>query len=351
MLHELLAANRDEIVRRCERKLRQRHPDREPEELLDTIPAFLDELIKAERRMAGLPESTPLPDESEHARLHGKQRFHRGYAISELPHDFGTISDSIGELAMEKNVNLDPQSYKLLNQCIDRAIAESINEYFVLSRESEAHGVATWIGSLGHELRNAVSSAMMAFTALDAGHVGIKSRTARILERSLHRIESLVSRTLAAMQLKSGTPLHREPVNVRELVDEIIETVVRDNDVTITVEVDPSILVTADVRLLESAVSNLVQNAIKFTRPHGQVIVRAMAADEGVQVDIEDECGGFGGQDTEALFEAFVQGEHKTGGIGLGLAITRQAIEAHGGRVVVRDLAPKGCRFSVWLPH
>jgi signal transduction histidine kinase len=351
MLHELLTANRDEIVLRCERKLRRRHPDREPAELLDTIPEFLDELIKAERRMAGWPEDTPLPEDSEQARLHGKQRFHRGYAISELPYDFGTISDAIGELAVEKNVQLDPQSYKLLNQCMDKAIAQSITEYFVLSRESEAHGMATWIGSLGHELRNAVSSALMAYNAVAGGQVGIHSRTARILERSLHRIESLVSRTLAAMQLKSGTPLHREPINVRELVEEIIETVVRDNEVTIVVDIDASLHVAADLRLLESAVSNLVQNAIKFTRRHGQVVVRAEPTHEGVQIDVEDECGGFSGQDTEALFDAFVQGEHRLGGVGLGLAITRQAIEAHGGRVTVTDRAPKGCRFSVWLPR
>jgi signal transduction histidine kinase len=70
-----------------------------------------------------------------------------------------------------------------------------------------------------------------------------------------------------------------------------------------------------------------------------------------VQIDVEDECGGYGGRDTEALFEAFVQDEHKTGGVGLGLAITRQAIEAHGGQVWVRDLAPRGCRFSVSLPR
>jgi signal transduction histidine kinase len=351
MLHELLTENRDEIVLRCERKLRQRHPDREPEELLDTIPEFLDELIKAELRIAGLPATTPLPDDSEHARAHGQQRFQRGYAISELPHDFGMISDTIGELAIEKNVHLDAPSYKLLNQCIDKAIAESINEYFTLSRQSEAQGVATWIGSLGHELRNAVSSALMAYTALDAGHVGIRSRTALILERSLHRIEALVGRTLAAMQLKSGTPLQREPIHLRELVEDITETLARENDVKVLVEIDPTLLVLADMRLLESALSNLVQNAIKFTRRPGEVHVTARPVDGAVQIDIEDECGGFGGGDTAHLFEAFVQGEQKSGGVGLGLAITRQAIEAHGGLVTVHDLAPKGCRFSVWLPH
>jgi signal transduction histidine kinase len=153
------------------------------------------------------------------------------------------------------------------------------------------------------------------------------------------------------MQLKSGTPLHREPLNMRELVDEIIETVVHENDVAIRVEVDPQLFVLADMRLLESALSNLVQNAIKFTHDHGEVWIAATETPAGIEVHVEDECGGFGGEDTKPLFDAFVQGDQKSGGVGLGLAITRQAIEAHGGSVTVRDLTPKGCRFSVWLPR
>ncbi|HEY5948406.1 MAG TPA: HAMP domain-containing sensor histidine kinase [Kofleriaceae bacterium] len=351
MLHELLSENREEIVWRCERKLRERHPDRPRDELLDTIPAFLDELIKAERRIAGLPETTDLPYQSEHARAHGQQRFHRGYAISELPHDFGTISDAIGELAIENDLHLDAPSYKLLNECIDNAISQSITEYFMLSRASEAQGVATWIGSLGHELRNSVSTALMAYAALDGGHVGIHSRTAKVLERSLHRIESLVSRTLAAMQLKSGTPLQREPVNLRELVEDIIETLVLEHHVSIEVDVDPTLILFVDMRLLESALSNLVQNAVKFTHELGVVYVRARQTNEAVAIEVEDECGGLGNQDPEVLFEAFVQGDRRTGGVGLGLAITRQAIEAHGGQVQLTDLSPKGCRFTVWLPR
>jgi signal transduction histidine kinase len=351
MLHELLSQKRDEIVLRCERKLRERHPDRPPDELLDTIPEFLDELIKAERRMVGLHEETTLPNDSELARAHGQQRFYAGYEIDEIVLDFGTISEAIGELAIESNVNLDAPSYKLLNECIDKALAQSITEYFMLSRASQEQGVATWIGSLGHELRNAVASALMAYAALDAGHVSIHSRTAKVLERSLHRIESLVSRTLAAMQLKSGMPLSREPVYLYTLVDDIVETVVRETEVTLHVDVDPTILVFVDLRLLESALSNLIQNAIKYSRHNGHVYVRAATVEDGITIDVEDECGGFGGQNPEVLFEAFVQGHHKSRGVGLGLAITRQAIEAHGGRVTVHDLTPKGCKFSVWLPR
>jgi hypothetical protein len=319
--------------------------------LLDTIPAFLDELIEAERSSNGILETTQLPAASQHARNHGKQRFHRGYAISELPLDFAAISDAIGELASEHDLRLDARSYKLLSECMDTAISHSIDEYFTLSRAEEEGRIATWVGSLGHELRNAVSSALMAYTAIEAGHVPVQSRTGHILGRSLRRIEALVSRTLAAMQLKSGAPLQRDTVNVRDLALDVIETIVRDHDVAIRVDIDPALVLLADTRLLESALSNLVQNAVKFTHDHGTVRVRGSYADDGIVLEVEDECGGLGGVDTEALFGAFVQGDKRKSGVGLGLAITRQAIEAHGGHVGVRDLPAKGCVFSAWLPR
>jgi len=351
MLHELLSQNRDEIVARCERKFRERYPDRPRDELLDSIPQFLDELINAERRLAGLPEITMLAEPSDYSRAHGQRRFRAGVPIAELPLDFGTISDVIGELAVEQDILLDARSYKLLNECIDKAIAQAISEYFTLSRESDEQGVAAWIGSLGHELRNAVASALMAHVAIKEGHVGMHSRTARVLERSLHRIESLVSHTLAAVQLKAGMPLHRSQVNLRELLDDIADGLVREQDVLLHVDVDPAIEVPADVRLLESALSNLVQNAVKFTHAHGHIHVRAGQSTDGVVIEIEDECGGLRNKNPDELFDAFVQGDHKRVGVGLGLAITRQAIEAHGGHVTVRDHTPVGCVFTVWLPH
>lgn len=349
MLHELLSRSRDEIIVRCEEKLRARHPDRPPDELLDTIPQFIDELIKAERREAGWPEDTPLPAEAPFAREHGEQRFRRGYPPSCLPLDYGTISETIGELAIENNLQLDARSYKLLNACIDKAIAHSITQYFTLSRESDDMEIAEWVGSLGHELRNAVATALMAYEALRSGQVGIASRTSHVLERALRRVEMLVGQTLAAAHLRSGLEVKRFPTRLRDLVDDIVESAVVERAVKIGVDVEPGLEIEADAHLLESALSNLVQNAIKYTRPGGRVQVRATGDTSGVTIEVTDECGGLG-DNTERLFSAFVRGA--TGkGVGLGLSITRQSIEAHGGHVTVSDRAPVGCAFRVWLPR
>ncbi|HUS29288.1 MAG TPA: HAMP domain-containing sensor histidine kinase [Kofleriaceae bacterium] len=351
MLHELLTRFRDEIMIRCERKLRARHPQRPAEEVVDTIPLFIDELIKAERREGGFAEDTPLPVHVPHAKEHGAQRYHNGFDISEIAMDFGSISDTIGEIAIEQDFYLDPRSYKLLNECIDKAIAESLEQYFALDRASHEEGVAVWIGSLGHELRNALGSALMAYNVLKAGTVGTASRTARVLERSLQRLHVLITETLATVQLRGGKQLFRQKLYLHELLDDIIQAIPNDRRVSIHNLVEQALYIEADATLLESALSNLILNAVKFTRPGGHVDVRAVAMQGATLLEIEDECGGLGTGNPDELFTPFFQTNPGRGGVGLGLAITREAVAAHGGDITVRDLAPKGCVFVVRLPQ
>ncbi|HEX7623420.1 MAG TPA: ATP-binding protein, partial [Anaeromyxobacteraceae bacterium] len=103
--------------------------------------------------------------------------------------------------------------------------------------------------------------------------------------------------------------------------------------------------------LLASAFFNLLQNAFKYSVPHGHVAVRTVCGDERVTIEIEDECGGLPDQDTEALFSPF--GERRgrdRSGLGLGLSISRKAVKAFGGDLRVRNLPGKGCIFTIELP-
>jgi hypothetical protein len=196
MLHEFLTEHRDEIVKRCEEHYRRRNPDWSREELLWTIPNFIDEIIKAERREAGLPEESTLPGDTEEARRLGEQRFRRGTRIRDVAMDYGTISTVIGELAIEHGYELDPRSYKLLNQCIDSGIAQAITTYFELSvkRGEEEH--AEWLGYLAHELRNSLSSAMIAYGFIRTGHVGQRARRrASWTDRSINSRPSCLRRS------------------------------------------------------------------------------------------------------------------------------------------------------------
>ncbi len=349
MLHEFLSLYRNDIVGRCEAHYQLRNPSRPRDELLNTIPEFVDEIIKAERREAGIPERSSLPGDTEEARKLGEHRFRRGFKICDVVSDYGTICQVIGEIAIEHAVELDGRSYKLLNECIDSGLSQAITTYYELAVARGQQEFAEWFGFLAHELRNSLATAVLAYSFLRSGEVALESKTARILERSFNQLEALVSQTLATVQLKSGVPPSTEQIALLELVEDIKTTTLAERDIAVIIKIDPGLRVEADPRLLGSALTNLLQNAMKFTRAEGRIEVRGHREHARVRIEVEDECGGLVGP-PEALFEPFVQRASKRRGVGLGLTITRNAIEAHGGTLTVRDLPGKGCIFTILLP-
>jgi signal transduction histidine kinase len=351
MLHDLLSRHRDDIVARCERYYRERNPERTREELLDTLPAFIDKIIEVERRVAGLSDGSHGAERPDDAGAHGERRFKSGFRIRDVVMDYGTISRVVGEIAEEQGIELDPPSYRMLNACLDAAIAQAITHFYDLSVERSEHEVAEWLGSLAHELRNAVSSALLAFDTIRTDQLAsaTNGKSARVLERSLNRLEVLVSQTLAAVHLKSGAAPAREPVDLHQLIDEVIDGARREREIELCAAVERDLTVIGDAGLLGSALTNLVQNAVKFTANGGRVLVRGRRDSGGVAIEVEDRCGGLD-VPGESLFTPFVQRDKKRRGVGLGLSITRRAIEAHRGAITVTNLPGTGCVFAIWLP-
>ena len=107
----------------------------------------------------------------------------------------------------------------------------------------------------------------------------------------------------------------------------------------------------ADPQLLASAVTNLLNNAFKYTAPGGRVLLRATTKDDAhLLIDIEDECGGIPESEGDP-FQSFGKrrGRDRTG-LGLGLSIARKAVRAHGGDIHIRNLPGRGCVFTIDLP-
>jgi signal transduction histidine kinase len=96
---------------------------------------------------------------------------------------------------------------------------------------------------------------------------------------------------------------------------------------------------------------NLLQNAFKFTRAGGRVSLTTSATHEHVRFAVEDECGGLPAGEADDLFQPYVQGGPDRRGTGLGLTISRRAVEAHGGTLAARNLPELGCIFTIELPR
>jgi len=124
----------------------------------------------------------------------------------------------------------------------------------------------------------------------------------------------------------------------------------KSNEVHLNFTVDPSIQLTADRHMVFSALSNLVNNAVKFTKEHGNVTVRGKESGGRVLIEVEDECGGLPEGKSEELFKSFVQkGADKTG-MGLGLSLSRRAVELNQGTLTAHNIIQKGCVFTIDLP-
>jgi len=193
---------------------------------------------------------------------------------------------------------------------------------------------------------------LLSFAVLKGGAVAVNGSTATVLGRSLMSLRGLIDSTISEVRLAAPVKA-RERTVLRDFLTDVIASaslLAEHHGATLAMEpVDSALAIDADPELLASALMNLLQNAFKFSRPSGHVVVRARAADLRVTIEVEDECGGI--IENDNIFRAFSDRHAKDrSGLGLGLSIARHAVQAHGGDIQVRNLPGKGCVFGVDLP-
>lgn len=353
MLHDFIVRHRQELIERTRAKVALRAAPRPTDdELANGVPLFLTQLGDILRQEAAQfqPSGGPM---GRSAMLHGSDLLKRGFTIAQVVHDYGDVCQAVTELAMDLQVPIGNEDFHTLNRCLDNAIASAVTEY---ARQRDVDAAGSDVrrqGFFAHEIRNHLNTATLAFQAVKSGRVGVTGSTIEVLERSLRRLRELVDRSVSEVRLASGTH-HRERIRVADFIEEMEIDACMDathRGIRFTAEHgDPKLLVDVDRHLFASAISNLLQNAFKFTRPSSQVWLRTNSTADHVTIQIEDQCGGLPPGVAEGMFRPFEQGGADRAGLGLGLAISRQAIEADGGTISVRDIPGKGCVFIVEMP-
>jgi signal transduction histidine kinase len=353
MLHDFLADNREEILGRSRAKLAARQaPTATDSERDNGLPLFLDELVEILR---GKKESNGPSDgvASDSAARHGANLLELGLPVGQVVQDYGSICQSVTELANDRDVAITTQEFRTLNGCLDEATARAVTEFEKQrDRTASSPGVAH-LGFLAHEMRNLLNTSMLTFDALKRGAVGVNGSTGVMHGRSLRRMRDLIDRTLAEVRLGADIQ-SSERVRIAELIEDIGIGAAMDAgeyDKRLTIDVGPpDVAVHADPQILTSVIANLVQNAFKFTHPGGQIIVRAHTKGDRALIDVQDECGGLPQGNVEDLFLPFEQRSGNRSGLGLGLSISLRGVKASGGEIHVRDLPGSGCVFTVDLP-
>ena len=372
MLHEFLTEHRQELITRCREKVALRvAPGAREAELDYGIGYFLDQLIKTleleqtedsqSRRVSGSAGGRGLEvsEIGEAASKHGRELLKHGFTIDQVVHDYGDLCQSVTDLAVELKMPFETNEFRTLNRCLDNAIADAVMEFTYLRdldvAEKQADAVNERLGYFGHELRNLLNSACLALTVIKSGDVGLNGATGGVLDRSLMGLRTLIDRSLADVRITAGLPIPSQLFSLADFIADVKHTTVLDAEVKgcnlDVAPVDPQLALNADRHLISSAVTNLLQNAFKFTHARSCVRLNAYASSDRIRIDVEDQCGGLPAGGVEKMFLPFTRGGSDVSGLGLGLALSRRSVELFGGTLSAQDLPTIGCIFTVNLPR
>jgi two-component system phosphate regulon sensor histidine kinase PhoR len=145
--------------------------------------------------------------------------------------------------------------------------------------------------------------------------------------------------------------------DVREVIQAAVvacQTLAKERQVGVRIDAPSSAIAEINPPLLEQAVTNLLDNALKYSGADSEVVIRAASSPEGVTIAVSDRGVGIEAEHLPRLFERFYRVDkarsRKVGGTGLGLAIVKHIVSAHRGRVTVESEPGQGSTFTIHLP-
>jgi two-component system phosphate regulon sensor histidine kinase PhoR len=217
-----------------------------------------------------------------------------------------------------------------------------------------------FVANVSHELQTPLTTLAGYGEAL-VGSVDDRDRVgeiAEVIRRQAARMSALVRDLLHLSRLESqGFAPARERVEIDALVREVAEAWVdraTDKGLSLGTRVPPGLSIRADRGLLHQALTNLVENAVRYVPAGGEVRIEARQVETGVELVVADSGEGIPREDQSRIFERFYRvekGRARTGGgTGLGLAIVKHVAEVHGGRVELESAPGRGTSFRILLP-
>jgi signal transduction histidine kinase len=214
------------------------------------------------------------------------------------------------------------------------------------------------IAAVSHDLRTPITALRLLADAIDDGVVDADTRREYAARMGTHvrALGALIDDLFELTRLESGDlSWSMERVRVDALLQEAVEAMrpaAEADGVTVTAELGASIAAArANPEKLQRVLFNLIQNAIRHTPPDGSVTVRAESVGDGVEIEVADTGAGIATEHRARVFEPFYRadGARSDAGAGLGLAVSRAIVEAHGGTIWLEEAAV-GARVRFRLP-
>jgi two-component system phosphate regulon sensor histidine kinase PhoR len=219
-----------------------------------------------------------------------------------------------------------------------------------------------FVANVSHELKTPLASIKGFVETLKDGALE-EPETARrflsIIERHTNRLNNLISDLLSLSKIESGQiPLEMKKIRLLPFMNKLVGTFednIREKEHTVAVDIQEGLThMYADDALLDQALANLLDNAIKYTPSRGKITVSAAEEDGQIRLAVSDTGLGIPEADLGRVFERFYRVDkarsREMGGTGLGLAIVKHIALAHGGTVFVKSKPGHGCTFTMTFP-
>ena len=219
-----------------------------------------------------------------------------------------------------------------------------------------------FVANVSHELKTPLTSILGFVETLKEGGVDDaenRMKFLQIIETQSKKLHALIEDLLLLSKFESASgPLRPEEVDVEKLFEKMQETfspLLKEKKVRFQVVSAPkAVSVQAEPGPLERALSNLIDNALKYNRPEGRVTLQASKSGGNIILEVRDTGVGIAPADMPRVFERFYRADksrsRESGGSGLGLSIAKHIVERHGGRIEVQSTPGQGSTFSIVLP-
>lgn len=228
-------------------------------------------------------------------------------------------------------------------------IIRDITERFNLEKQKEI-----WVAMASHELRTPLTT-IKAFAqiiqAKEKDHE--KLRYLAKINNTADAMTNIIDDFLDATNIKSGKlKLEKMPFNLTSLINEIVDGFLTHTKHKISLALEKNVIITADKKRIRQVLSNLITNALKYSPEDKKIIIKCTRNDNYALISVTDFGIGIKRGDKRKIFDLFYRASEQTstGGLGLGLFITRALVKAHGGTIFVESVEKKGSTFHVRLP-
>ncbi len=230
-----------------------------------------------------------------------------------------------------------------------------------ISREKKmADMQSEFVSHVTHELKTPLTSINMFAETIffdRAKTPELRKKYSNIIMKESEVLKRKIDNILEYSARKSEKSKYRiRETNLTELVDEVMEEMkywLDINNFEVTRETEPEVIANVDAEALKQALSNLVGNAIKYSSDRKHLFVRLYRKDGKIMVEVEDTGIGIPKDQTDLIFEKFYRVKSRENesatGTGLGLSVTRDIVNAHGGKIFVESEINKGSKFTIQL--